>query len=409
MIRINEAYKPLYTSSKRYFLVTGGRGSLKSTSIHDFISRLTYEKGHGILFLRYTMTSAEKSIIPEFKEAIQRNNSHDVFQFKGDRVINKITGSFILFAGVKTSSGNQTATLKSIPGLTTMVIDEGEEFTDEKTFDTIDDSIRSNDAKNRIIWITNATTPEHFIYKRWILPNNKQKRVEGYDVTVSNHPDVEHIHTTYHLAERMDYLPKSWIDKANKSKIENPKHYYHNYIGGWLEKAEGVILPNWREGVFDESLPYVHGLDFGFSPDPTALSKVAVDNKKKLIYVYEKFYLTELSTEAIKGMLTEYTEKGDLIVADSAETRLINDLISDNINVSPCTKGAGSIKRGLKNMMDYTIIVCGDSPNLKTELNNYIWNGKAGMKAGIPIDKYNHLIDGVRYSFERLTTSTGLL
>ena len=108
-------------------------------------------------------------------------------------------------------------------------------------------------------------------------------------------------------------------------------------------------------------------------------------------------------------MLTEYTEKGDLIVADSAETRLINDLISDNINVSPCTKGAGSIKRGLKNMMDYTIIVCGDSPNLKTELNNYIWNGKAGMKAGIPIDKYNHLIDGVRYSFERLTTSTGLL
>jgi len=74
MIQISEAYKPLYTSTKRYFLITGGRGSLKSTSIHDFISRLTYEKGHGILFLRYTMTSAEKSIIPEFKEAIQRNN-----------------------------------------------------------------------------------------------------------------------------------------------------------------------------------------------------------------------------------------------------------------------------------------------------------------------------------------------
>ena len=166
MTQINEAYKPLYTSKKRYFLVTGGRGSLKSTSVHDFISRLTFEKGHGVLFLRYTMTSAEKSIIPEFKEAIQRNNSYKLFQFRGDRVTNLKTGSFIMFAGVKTSSGNQTATLKSIPGLTTMVIDEGEEFTDEKTFDTIDDSIRSNDAVNRILWIMNPTTPEHFIYKR---------------------------------------------------------------------------------------------------------------------------------------------------------------------------------------------------------------------------------------------------
>lgn len=405
MIQISEAYKPLYTSTKRYFLITGGRGSLKSTSIHDFISRLTYEKGHGILFLRYTMTSAEKSIIPEFKEAIQRNNSHDVFQFKGDRVINKITGSFILFAGVKTSSGNQTATLKSIPGLTTMVIDEGEEFTDEKTFDTIDDSIRSNDAKNRIIWITNATTPEHFIYKRWILTNNKQKRVEGYDVTVSNHPDVEHIHTTYHLAERMNYLPKSWIDKANKSKIENPKHYYHNYIGGWLEKAEGVILPNWREGVFDESLPYVHGLDFGFNPDPCGLIKIAVDKKNKLIYLQEKAYLLNLGTEDIARVIESNVEKNGLIIADSASKLTIHDLRLKELNVQPSEKGAGSIVSGLKSMMDYTIIVCGDSPNLKTELNNYIWNDK---KAGIPIDKFNHLIDPARYGFKQLTTEAGM-
>ena len=405
MIQISEAYKPLYTSTKRYFLITGGRGSLKSTSIHDFISRLTYEKGHGILFLRYTMTSAEKSIIPEFKEAIQRNNSHDVFQFKGDRVINKITGSFILFAGVKTSSGNQTATLKSIPGLTTMVIDEGEEFTDEKTFDTIDDSIRSNDANNRIIWITNATTPEHFIYKRWILPNNKQKRVEGYDVTVSNHPDVEHIHTTYHLAERMDYLPKSWIDKANKSKIENPKHYYHNYIGGWLEKAEGVILPNWREGVFDESLSYVHGLDFGFNPDPCGLIKIAVDKKNKLIYLQEKAYLLNLGTEDIARVIESNVEENGLIIADSASKLTIHDLRLKELNVQPSEKGAGSIVSGLKRMMDYTIIVCGDSPNLKTELNNYIWNDK---KAGIPIDKFNHLIDPARYGFKQLTTEVGM-
>ena len=114
MTLINKDYQPLYTSKKRYFLITGGRGSLKSTSVHDFISRLTFEEGHGILFLRYTMTSAEKSIIPEFKEAIQRNNSYNLFHIKGDRITNIKTGSFILFAGIKTSSGNQTANLNTI-------------------------------------------------------------------------------------------------------------------------------------------------------------------------------------------------------------------------------------------------------------------------------------------------------
>jgi phage terminase large subunit len=404
MIQINEHYKPLYLSKKRYFLVTGGRGSLKSTSVHDFLSRLTFEVGHGVLFLRYTMTSAEKSIIPEFKEAIQRNNSYKLFQFRGDRVTNLKTGSFIMFAGVKTSSGNQTATLKSIPGLTTMVIDEGEEFTKEKDFDTIDDSIRSSEAVNRVIWIMNPTTPEHFIYKRWIEPANKKIKIEGFEVTISNLDTVEHIHTTYHLAEKAGYLPESWIDKANKSKETNSKHYYHNYIGGWLEKAEGAILPNWTTGTFDESLPYCHGLDFGFNPDPCGLIRVAIDKKNKKIYAEELAYLQNLGTDDIEKLLRDRTGANEMIMADSAGKITIHDLSQRGLNIQACIKGPGSIVSGLKKIMDYELIVCGSSPNLKTELNNYIWNDK---KSGIPIDKFNHLIDPLRYAFDRLERGAG--
>jgi len=123
-IEINKAYKPLYLSNKRYFFVTGGRGSLKSTSVHDFISRLTFEQGHGILFTRFTMTSAEKSIIPEFLIVAERNGTLSSFDITATRITNKHTGSFIMFSGIKTSSGNQTANLKSIAGITTWVIDD---------------------------------------------------------------------------------------------------------------------------------------------------------------------------------------------------------------------------------------------------------------------------------------------
>ena len=125
--KINEVFKPLYTTSKRYIFLSGGRGSLKSTTVHDFIARLTYEKGHGVLFTRYTMTSAEKSIIPEFKITLERLGIESHFHITQNTITNLKTGSFIYFSGIKTSSGNQTANLKSIAGITTWVIEEGEE------------------------------------------------------------------------------------------------------------------------------------------------------------------------------------------------------------------------------------------------------------------------------------------
>ena len=83
-----------------------------------------------------------------------------------------------------------------------------------------------------------------------------------------------------------------------------------------------------------------------------------------------------------------------MIVADCAEPRIINDMRgSFNIRGVSKTKSVGE---WIKLMQDYEIIVCGDSPNLEKELNNYIWNDQ---RAGIPIDAFNHLIDAMRYYF----------
>ena len=395
-LKINKVFKPLYTSKKRYFLVTGGRGSLKSTTVHDFACRLTYEVGQGIMITRYTMTSAEKSIIPEFKETLIRNGSINNFHITRDRAINLLTGSFVLFTGIKTSSGTQTANLKSLAGITTWVIEEGEDFDDEKAFDTIDDSIRSNLKQNRVIWIQNPSTREHFIYKRWLEKSNRNEDVKGYPVTVSNHEDVEHIHSTYHIAEQ--YLSKSFLKKAEDSKESKPNWYYHNYIGGWLEKAEGVIFENWIKGKFDDTLPYVYGMDFGYVNDPTAITKVAVTNDK--IYVKEMLYKTGLSTDGIiAAMQARDINKTDLIIADNAEPRLIAEIQQEGYNIIPCKKGKDSVRLGLVKMMDYTIVSEEDDYNMHTELNNYVWNDK---RSNTPIDKFNHLIDSFRYAFDKL-------
>ncbi len=391
-IKIHKAYSPLITSHKRYFILTGGRASLKSTTIHDFASRLSYQKGHGILVTRYTMASAEKSIIPEFESSIRLNNSFNDFHKRGNKYTNIHTGSFILFSGIKTNSGDQTANLKSLHGITTWIIDEGEDFKDESIFDDIDDSIRTSTHQNRIIWVQNPSTKEHFIYKRWIENNYSYLEIEGEQVIISNHPNVEPIHTTYHIAEKLGYLSKSFLDKVNEIKEKNYAKYKHKYLGGWLDKAEGVVFNNWRFGNFNpDGLQTSFGQDYGFSVDPTTLIEVAIDKKKKRIYAKEHLYKARLTTSQI-GKINKSVCGNKLIVGDSAEPRLIQELSNMGCNIYPAEKGQGSISLGVALLLDYELIIEGE--NLAKELNNYIYADKGSKMF---VDDFNHLIDPLRY------------
>ena len=87
---LNPKYKPLFGNDTRYFVLTGGRGSAKSFSVAMFILALTYEKGHKILFTRYTMTSARISIIPEFVDKIELMGRNGDFTITKDSIVNKI-------------------------------------------------------------------------------------------------------------------------------------------------------------------------------------------------------------------------------------------------------------------------------------------------------------------------------
>ena len=149
MIELQSQYKLIPQSESRYTIITGGRGSGKSFNITTLILLLTLEEGHTILFTRYTLKSAHISIIPEFLEKIDLLDLRSMFYITKDEIVNLQSGSKILFRGIKTSSGDQTANLKSLQGVSTWVLDEAEELTDESIFDKIDLSIRHKDLPNR--------------------------------------------------------------------------------------------------------------------------------------------------------------------------------------------------------------------------------------------------------------------
>ena len=387
-LNLNPKYQSLFQTKDRYVVITGGRGSGKSFAVTVFLALLTYEKDNRILFTRYTMTSASMSIIPEFVEKLNLMGVIENFEVTKYEIKNKVTGSSIYFSGIKTASGDQTAKLKSISGVNTFVLDEAEELMEEDNFDKIDYSIRSKVSANRVLLILNPTTKEHWVYQRFF---QNRGIADGFN---GSKDGVSYIHTTY--LDNEEHLSESFVNQVKEMKVRRPQKYEHQIMGGWLQKAEGVVFEDWQIGQFNREIPIsCFGLDIGFARDESVLTEVAVDKPRKIIWVKEHFYKKGLVTSNIYDLCLRYAGKR-LIVVDSSEPRLIAELNSRGLNCTATVKKKGSIVTGIALMQDYNINL--DGENLVKEFNNYVWDIR-GVK---PRDAYNHGVDAMRYAVEYL-------
>jgi len=342
-------------------------------------------EGIRILFTRYTMTSARLSIIPEFLEKISLLGYDKVFSVNKSEVVNLKNKSDILFRGIKTSAGNQTASLKSLTGVSNWVLDEAEELVDENIFDTIDLSIREKNIQNRIILVLNPVTKDNWIYERFF----QGKGIEaGFNGVKDN---ICYIHSTY--LDNKENLSQSFLERVEAIKHTNFKKYKQKLLGQWLDKAEGVVFENWSIGEFNpDNLQTSCGMDFGFSIDPDSLIEVAIDKKHNKIYLKEHIYRNGLKSHELAKVILEKVDN-KLIIADSAEPRLIADLKHLGVNIKPVKKG--TIESGITRMQDYELIVTPESTNIAKELNNYAYQDR-GSK--LYIDNWNHAIDASRYN-----------
>lgn len=371
----------------------------KSFETSRFIERLTFERGHKILFSRYTMTSADKSIIPEVKAKIDSDGTAEYFDTAKDRIINNRTKSEIIFMGIKTSSGNQTAKMKSIQGLSTFVVDEAEEWVSSEEYEKLVLSIRQKGVKNTVIIVMNPSDTSHFVYQKYIKDTHKLVDFLGVPVQISTHPKVLHIHTTY--MDNLEYLTDEFISEVEDMQVNNPEKFAKTVAGQWSELRTGLIFPHYE--VVDSIPPYVKqvgiGLDFGYTADPSAGVRCGVHGND--LYIDELFYRRGMGYEELANSLMPYDCP---VFADSSEPREIDEIenISKErgrrVNIYAVKKGAGSIITGIQKMQDMNLKVTRRSMNAKYEFDNYCWEvDRFGKVINKPVDKDNHIIDAVRY------------
>ena len=390
-------YKPLFFErpDARYTLVKGGRGSGKSYAVNTALCRSTYLDPLNILFTRYTMTSAEVSIIPEFLDKIDALQVNEHFKVRSSDITNLVTGAKIVFRGLMTSSGNQVAKLKSIQGVKTWVLDEAQELDDPDLFDTIDFSVRTLEAPNQIIMVFNPTDVHSWIYERFY-----RNVPEGFNGVID---DVRYISTTY--LDNIHNLDQSLLHRAELMRENAPEKFRNVWLGEWATLSEGIIYKDWKQislSEFPRHLPCFYGIDWGYSNDPTAVVCCAYEMKTKTVYLrevcYEKGLLAGHIARIIRRDMEDWGVNPEAdIYCDPARPEHIGELKLNDLCAMPADNRN---KEGRISYLKYfNVKYAGE--HIDWEVKRYSWKTDPKDRSRylpVPQDGNDHLMDAINYA-----------
>jgi phage terminase large subunit len=359
-------------ANTRYVFNEGGTRSTKTYSINQVAFTLAGESEKPIIFsiVSETMPHLKKGAMRDFFLFLKNNNLYSEKCHNKTDNIYQVNKSIIEFFSVDTPDKVHG------PERDYLFVNELQNI-DYDTFFHLAQRTR------RQIFADWNPVSEFWVYDQFI--NNPQYK-----------EDITLIHST--LYDNPFLSPE--IKKDVLLRAARDENYRLVYLEGKIGKLEGVIYPNWDYGEFDNSLTFGFGLDFGFHPDPDAMVKIAVDEKRKKIYVKECFYLNDLQIADLKKEIALNAKSHNLIIADSEDPRMISEIRKAGYNIKPVVKFDGSVIEGIRLVQDYDIITDKESLNLVKELRNHTWNDK---KAGIPNKGFNHLLSGIRYYVQSTT------
>ena len=354
------------------------------------------------------MDSAQDSVIPEFKEKMERLGVLHHFKEWRTSVQNLGTKAKVLFRGLKQSSKNQIAKMKSLFKIKIWVLDEAQELVDETLFDTIDNSIRDANTTCEVWLVLNPTDVDHWIYRRFFL----EMGVEiGFNGIKGN---VEYIHVVY--TENLKNLDQGFIDKAEALKIKNPEKYANVYLGHWLIRKEGLIYKGWEQITPEEyptNLDQWYGNDWGYGGDPNALIRMCFDAVTQTVYLWEVCCTQLITTDVAKVLKDDartigYEPENCLVYCDPARPDNIMQLRRSGISA---IKAVNRDKPGrISYLQGFKVKYVGE--NIRREVRAYSWQPHPQDLERFtdkPQDGNDHCMDAISYGVVTHLRRMGIL
>ena len=388
---VGKGYKTFWNFKGRYRVVKGSRASKKSTTTAmNLIYRIMKYPKSNALVVRKTYRTLQDSCYAQLRWACDRLGVKEYFDFKLSplEIIYKPTGQKILFRGLDDPLKVTSVTV-DVGYLCFLWIEEAYEIMSEGDFDMLDESIRGEvpgELFKQITLTLNPWNERHWIKGRFFDREDKDT-----------------------LAITTNYLCNEWLDESDRSvfermKVNNPRRFQVAGLGNW-GIAEGLVYENFIEKSFTlndvKDFVTVAGLDFGYTNDPTAFFIGFLNDKNKILYVWDEIYKKGLSNRKIYEEIKRQGYAKESITGDSAEPKSIDELYDYGLRIKGAKKGRDSIMNGIQWIQDLKIIIHPRCTNFITEISNYTWDkDRFGKTLNAPVDDFNHLMDAMRYGLE---------
>ncbi len=216
-------------------------------------------------------------------------------------------------------------------------------------------------------------------------------------------PNCLFTHSTY---KNNKHLPVTVVREIESYNPGNPVNVENGTANEWRWKVygcgirasmEGLVFPDvtWINEMPEDLEEVAYGMDFGHSVSPTSICRVGL--KGKSIYLEKLFYAPVDDPQTLADVCMKLIGENNHVHCDSAEPGLIADLRLKGVVALAVRKFPGSIVYGIEVMKQFKIHAVRDH-DLRRELENYSWKCIQGIRLNIPIDDFNHAIDGCRYA-----------
>ena len=391
---IGKGYADFWNTKCRYRACKGSRGSKKSktTALNRVFRILKYPQANYLCVRRYTNTIRD-SIYADTRWAIHQFGLDAYFKCVTSplEITYLPTGQKILFRGL--DDGLKITSITVDKGVLNFVdIEEAYEIS-EDDFNKLDMSIRGELPEGYFKQIT-------LIFNPWSALSWLKARFFDYQ--------DENI-----FAKTTTWQCNEWLDEADRKifelmKKQNPRRYRIEGEGEW-GIAEGLIYENVEQQKFNvdeirrtDGIKSAFNLDFGFT-DPNAFVCEMVDNKNKIIYVFDEWYATGVTNQIIAKQIKAMGYGGERIICDSAEPKSIAELQEAGIKAEPSRKGRDSVNHGIQQIQNYKIIVHPKCKEFWREIQNYCWSlDRNGRITDKPDHEFSHGMDSMRYGVAHL-------
>ncbi len=401
-LRFNEIYEPVFFTKARHIHFWGGRargGSYTATQYFlHLITQANYFRGY---IMREVLGDIRESLWLDFKDRIDEADLMQLFQLDESKMMATYlpTGNTVVSKGFKKASKKQTAKLKSLAGATHVLVEEMEEIS-EADFKQLDDTLRTIKTEDiQLIGVFNPPPKGHWIWKRWY--NLVDDRPGYFRAIPKNVDSLLSIFSTYRDNE--SNLNKSFIVNLTQYLKDDPEYYYTMVDGLISEGVRGRVHRNWKPiGAMPGLYGKFYGLDWGFSGDPLALVEIETHNRN--LWVDQKIYAHGMTNDDLNEELNSLKiSKRDLITADNAQPKDIEDMKRKGWNIVPCVKGPGSVKSGVKFLKQYDIFVTESSKDIWNEYENYAYAmDQFKNPTDEPRDDHNHAMDAINYGMDKV-------